>query len=332
MYRRELENNLISNKISNHFLLFGADEYQIELFAKEILAIYVNQDSNLMSMYFDEYDFETAKSHLSENSLFGGDNVLHIKNDKRIPAKELKELVGLSIKDSSKKILFEFYEADMKNILDAQKIFGQNFARFFKPSTPDEAVDLLSRSASKIGLNITRNALYELFFIHNENLYLAASELQKLSSLNTHIDQDMIRQLVFGLGGVSFDDFFNKLVSLKDIRGDFFIYEQDLNFNEILLINSLYKAFFRLFKLHSYVKINGRFDVKQTLGYAPPKNIEDALKKQSLSLKIQTYTDIFVALNLAEFELKTNSKLQKSIYLLSTLLNLQNIISTANIK
>ncbi|MCR4941569.1 MAG: DNA polymerase III subunit delta [Campylobacter sp.] len=332
MYRRELENILNSGRLPNFFLLFGADEYQIELFGKEILNFYLNEDANLMNLYFDEYDFELAKSHLSENSLFGGDNVLCIKIDKKIPIKELKQLISICLDDKSKKFLLEFYEYDTKIISETQRIFATNFARFFKANNPEEAVDLLTRSAAKIGLNITRSALYELYFIQNENLYLAAGELNKLASLNTHIEQDMVRSLVFGLGGISFDDFFDKILAFKDIREDFYLYIQDGNFNEILFINSLYKAFFRLFKLQAYVKVNGKFDISKTLGYLPPKNIIEKLKRQSLSIKLNTFKEIFMALNLAEFNIKTSTKMDKNLYLLSCILSLQNIISTANIK
>lgn len=332
MYRRDLERLLEGVKFSNTFLLFGADEYQIEMFAKEILARYLKDDANVLSFYFDEYDFDIARSHLAENSLFGGDNVLHIKSDKRIASKELKELLGLCVKDQSKKFLFEFYESDTKVTAEAQRAFGENFARFFKPSNPDEAITLLGKSAAKLGLNITRNALFELYVIHNENLYLAAGELNKLRDLGVHIDQEIVRKMVFGLGGVSFDEFFTKLISQKDIINDFYTYEQDANFNEILLINSLYKAFFRLFKLHSYAKISGRFDIKETLGYAPPKNVEETLNRQSLSMSLKIYQEVFKKLNLAEFEIKTNASLDKTNFLLSVLLDLQRVILTANIK
>ena len=332
MYRKELESALNTGRVANFFLLFGADEYQIELFGKEILNLYLTPGANALNLYFDEYDFMRAKSHLSEPSLFGGQNVLRVKSDKKIVGKELKDLINACQKDASNRFLFEFYESDMKIATEAQKIFGQNFARFFKPSTPDEAVTLLAKQAGKEGLNITQNALYELYFIHNENLYLAASELNKLKSLNAHIDQDDVRKLVFGLGGVNFDDFFNKFINLKDIRADFFTYEQDASFNEILFINSLYKAFYRLFRLHSYIKINGRFDVKEALGYAPPPNIAQALKTQCLSLNLKAYAQIFKILNAAESELKTNAKICKSAFLLSCVLELQNLVSTAKIK
>ncbi|WP_103651193.1 DNA polymerase III subunit delta, partial [Campylobacter concisus] len=245
MYRKDLELNLANANLSNYFLLFGADEFQIELFGKEILSFYSSEDANLLSLYFDEYNYAQASSHLSEQSLFGGKNILYVKSDKKIPAKELKELISLCSKSPDNYFLFELYESDMKLVFDTQKAFGTNFARFFKPSNPDEAINLLAKNSAKIGLNITKNALYELYFTHNENLYLAASELTKLKSLNTHIEQDDVKRLVFGLGGINFDDFFNKFMALKDIKNDFFTYLEDPNFNEILLLNSLYKAFFR---------------------------------------------------------------------------------------
>ena len=79
----------------------------------------------------------------------------------------------------------------------------------------------------------------------------------------------------------------------------------DTNFNEILFINSLYRAFFRLFKLHANIKITGKFAIKETLGYAPPPNVANELKKQCLSINLKGYKEIFEALNLIEFELKT---------------------------
>lgn len=322
MYRRELEGLLQSPKFPNTFLLFGADEYQIELFAKEILAKF--EGLNLLSLYYDEYDFNLAKSHLCEPSLFGDEALLHIKSDKKIPSKELKILIEACKNGGA--FIYEFYEADTKITFDTQKAFGVNFARFFKPNSPDEAVTLLSRQAGKINLNITKNALFELYRIHNENLYLAASELNKLASLNEPINENTVRNLVFSLSSISFDDFFDKFINLKDIRQDFFSCADDGNFNEMLFINSLYRAFFRLFKLHSFIKINGKFDIKETLGYTPPPNIANELKKQCLSINLKTYKEIFMALNLMEFEIKTNAKLDKTHFLLSSLISMQNLI------
>ena len=323
MYKNELERLLQTPNFPNNFLLYGADEYQIELFAKEILARFENFD--ILSLYYDEYDFNLSKTHLCEPSLFGEQPLLHIKSDKKIPAKELKFLIE-GCKNGGV-FIFEFYEADAKIAFDTQKAFGANFVRFFKPSSPEEAILLLSRQAAKMGLVITKNALFELYRIHNENLYLAASELNKLANLNRPINEQIVKNLVFSLTNIGFDDFFDKLIFLKDIRSDFFSYIDDGNFNEILFINAFYRAFYRLFKLHTFIKMTGKFDIKETLGYTPPPNVANELKKQCLAINLRTYKEIFMALNLIEFELKTSIKLDKKIFLLSCLLNLQSIIS-----
>lgn len=322
MYRRELENLLISPNFPNTFLLFGADDYQIELFSKEILAKFTHL--NRLSLYYDEYDFSAARSHLCEPSLFGDEPLLHVKSDKKIPSKELKILIDACKNRGA--FIYELYESDAKTLFDTQKAFGMNFVRFFKPSSPDEAVNLLQRQANKMSLNITKNALYELYRIHNENLYLAASELNKLLSLDTAINENIVRSLVFSLSTVSFDEIFDKFINLKDIRQDFFSCVEDGGFNEILFINSFYRAIFRLFKLHSSIKISGKFDIKETLGYTPPPNIANELKKQCLSINLTAYTELFVSLNLIEFEIKTNAKLDKTHFLLSSLISMQNLI------
>lgn len=329
MYRRELEGLLASGKIPDYFMLYGADEYQIEIFGREILEIYTANEPNLLSLYFDEYDFSRAYSHLIESSLFGGVNVLYIKSDKKIPSKDMKQLLKVC-ETNNGRLLYEFYEADSKAVMDIQKIFGLNFARFFKPQSPDEAVSLLAKASGKIGLNITKGALYALYAIHNENLYLAASELNKLAAQGVHVDEDMVRSLVYGLSEISFDDFFNKLMSSRSISKELYETMQGASFNEMAFINALYRAFYRLFKLHAYIKSTGKFDLKAALGYAPPQNIANLLKTQSMGLTLLKYQNIFISLNKAEFKLKSTSFIDKNSLIVSLVLHIQSIISSKN--
>ncbi|ALV24837.1 DNA polymerase III, delta subunit [Campylobacter iguaniorum] len=325
MYKKELQNLLNLTTFPNFFLLFGNDSYQIEVFTKEVLAKF--SDENLLSLYFDEYDFSVAKSHLSESSLFANTNLLHVKSDKKIPAKELKILIELCKKSKDNIFIFELHEGDTKLLFDTQKAFEQNFARFFAPSTPGEAVNLLSYHASKLGLSISDEALYQIYSLQNESLYLASSELNKIANLTKNVDNSMISKLVFSLNGVSFETFFNKIISVQNIKDDFFSYSNDSNFSEIMLVNSLYKAFLRLFKIQTYVKIYGKFDIKEAIGYTPPPNIANTLKNQALSMPIELYKDIFIKLNLIEYDLKTKKDLEKESFLLSCLLSIQNLIS-----
>ena len=64
--------------------------FRSSFLARKILSFYSSEDANLLSLYFDEYNYTQASSHLSEQSLFGGKNILYVKSDKKIPAKELK--------------------------------------------------------------------------------------------------------------------------------------------------------------------------------------------------------------------------------------------------
>lgn len=332
MYRRELEGLLERAQVPAIFLLYGADEYQIEFYGGEILRLYLSDGANLLSLYFNEYNFALAKSHLAEPSLFGGVNVLHIKTnagDKKISAKEMKELIATAQK-SGGRLLCELYESDTKKIMDIQKLYSTAFARFFKPSNPDEAVALLSNHARKIGLNISRPALYELYSIENENLYLCAAELNKLSSLETHISPELVRELVYGMGELSFDEFFNRFLAGRAVQKEIMELINGANFKAIAFVNSLYRAFLRLFRLHSHIKITGTLDIKSALGYAPPTVIANLLKQQSLSLNLKQYESILMELNLTDLELKTSPNASEKELIIALMLRLGTIISSKN--
>lgn len=135
-----------------------------------------------------------------------------------------------------------------------------------------------------------------------------------------------MRKLVFGLSPVAFDDFFDKFINLQDIKQDFYSCAESADFNEIMFISSFYRAIFRLFKLHISIKISGKFGTKEVLGYNPPSNVANELKRQCLGINLGQYKALFVTLNLAEFEIKTNTKLDKTQFLLAELLAMQNLI------
>lgn len=325
MYKKDLQSLLSSPKFPNYFLLFGADEYQIEIFVKEILSKF--SDANLLSLYFDEYEFSAAKGHLEAASLFAELNILHIKTNKKIPAKEIKILVNLCKNNASNVFIYELLEADAKIIFDIQKIFEPNFVRIFAPGSPNEAINILSYHAQKIGLNITQSALYKIYLLQNESLYLSSSELNKLSTITKNVDESLVDSLVFSLNGISFETFFSNIIALNNIKDDYFSYASDSNFNEIAFINLLYSAFFRLFKINAFVKINGRLDIKEAIGYAPPPTIAKNLQNQALNLSTELFGEIFMILNKVEYDLKTKTGLDTEAYLLSAILSLQNLIA-----
>ncbi|GML24641.1 DNA polymerase III subunit delta [Campylobacter jejuni] len=319
MYRKELQTLLSKDSIPNFFFLYGADNFQSELYAEFIKEKYKPDET--LKLFFEEYNFTHASDFLSTGSLFSEKKLLEIKTSKKIPIKDLKILVELCKNNADNFFLLELYDEGSKQS-DIEKIFSPHFVRFFKANGAKEGVELLSIKAKQLRVEITQNALFTLFASFDENLYLAASELNKFSGLR--VDEKTIEQYCYSLNTGSFESFFDKILKKQDFKSEL---EKILdNFNEIALINSLYNSFYRLFKIALYAKINGKIDFKELLGYTPPPQVGQNLSSQAFSLKIEQYKEIFTLLLKSEYELKTNPKLVKKEFLISNLLKLARIL------
>ncbi|EMY0798109.1 DNA polymerase III subunit delta [Campylobacter jejuni] len=321
MYRKELQTLLSKDSIPNFFFLYGADNFQSELYAEFIKEKYKPDET--LKLFFEEYNFTHASDFLSTGSLFSEKKLLEIKTSKKIPIKDLKILVELCKNNADNFFLLELYDESSKQS-DIEKIFSPHFVRFFKANGAKEGVELLSIKAKQLRVEITQNALFTLFTSFDENLYLAASELNKFSGLR--VDEKTIEQYCYSLNTGSFESFFDKILKKQDFKSEL---EKILdNFNEIALINSLYNSFYRLFKIALYAKVNGKIDFKDLLGYTPPPQVGQNLSSQAFSLKIEQYKEIFTLLLKSEYELKTNSKLVKKEFLISNLLKLTRILKS----
>ena len=325
MYKKDFISLLNSPNIPNFFLLYGAESYQVEFYTNELLGKFDKE--NMLSLYFDDYSFNIAISHLSEPSLFANSNLLHIKNDKKIPAKDIKELITQCQNNPNNIFILELHEGDEKILTDVKKQFGYNFVRFFPPSSASEVNQILSNHAKILGLNIDSQSLLYIYNLQNENLYLSASELNKLASIGIKFSLDEIKERVYALNGISFDTLFDKIINKQSINSDYFEFINDSSFNEIALLNMLFRAFHRLYLIHSSIKTSGKFDPKTVLGYAPPPQIINKLQSQAIAIKTEQYTQIFKFLNEIEFDLKCKNNIDKECYLLSAILSLQDILS-----
>ncbi|HDZ5002147.1 TPA: DNA polymerase III subunit delta [Campylobacter jejuni] len=321
MYRKDLQTLLYKGSMPNFFFLYGADNFQNELYAEFIKEKYKPDET--LKLFFEEYNFARASDFLSGGSLFSEKKLLEIKTSKKIPTKDLKILVDLCKNNADNFFLLELYDENSKQS-DIERIFSPHFVRFFKVNGVREGVELLSIKAKQLGVEITQNALFTLFTSFDENLYLAASELNKFSGLR--IDEKTIEQYCYSLNTGSFESFFEKILKKQDFKSEL---EKILDsFNEIALINSLYNSFYRLFKITLYAKVNGKIDFKELLGYTPPPQVGQNLSTQAFSLKIEQYKEIFTLLLKSEYELKTNSKLVKKEFLISNLLKLARILKS----
>jgi DNA polymerase III subunit delta len=80
MYKGELDKHIQNSSTSNSFVFFGESSFLIDSYTKRLSNI---EDASALIFYYDEYDFKSAKAHLSQASLFGGVNVLVVKSEKK---------------------------------------------------------------------------------------------------------------------------------------------------------------------------------------------------------------------------------------------------------
>jgi len=111
MYKNELDNAIKSGKISNSFVFFGESNFLIDMYTKMLTTV---EDSSVLAFYHDEYNFATAKAHLSQASLFGDRNILIIKSEKKVPKKELDILLEFCEKNSDNIFVYAYYGSDHK--------------------------------------------------------------------------------------------------------------------------------------------------------------------------------------------------------------------------
>ncbi len=328
MYKREFENLLNSSQLPKSILLHGACFYQTNFFGEKIVEKLEVLPEEKLLVYYDEYNFSTAKNFLSQSSLFGDRNILIIKTDKVIPKKELDILVELSFKNSSNHFIYQYF-GDDKKARNIAKSFtpkkGANFVRFFKLNQ-GEAIYLLDILAKDIGVNISKYALSHLYMLQNEDVSLCANDLKKLSIFEKEIQISDINEFVYGLGSVGMDSFIYDLLQKKDIKKSYSKLVELGSADEVRIINAIESYLGQLFLFFTYIKLNGRFDAKSILGYPLPPNIAQERSRLCMMFDIKTYNDIFSVLLNCEFKLKKMQNIDKSSMLLSTLIKLQTFL------
>ena len=321
MYKREFENLLNSNRLPKTILFYGECNYQNNYFSSKIIENWADPSDEKLLLYYDEYDFTTAKNHLSQSSLFGGQNVVIVKSDKAIPKKELDLLVGLCEKSENSFFLFQYF-GDSKKAATIAKSFKKSFVRFFKPNL-SEALSLLHIKAKEVGLNINGYTLQHLYLLHLEDLSLCVNEFEKLLLFNKEIHSVDVDRVVFGLGSVGLDGFVEKLLKNEDIKKSFITLSQNGGADEIKIINSIQSYLSQLLLFHIYIKIHGTFNARAILGYPLPPQLAKLRADHSIRINMQSYKEMLEHLAKTELALKKVKNLDKNSYLISALIKLQ---------
>ncbi len=325
MYQREFE-NLLRSSPPRAMLFFGENEYQIANYLQHYINI-TNASESMLTLYFDEYSFERAKTYLSQISLFGGTNLLIIKREKKIPKKELDILVELVGKNSENFLLFH-YQGTSANAKSLQSSFtpkkGANWLRMFEANVR-ESIDLLQRKAQKIGLDIDHFALQHLMLILNNNIALCANELNKLAILDGKVTSKDIDRLVYSTAPLATEQLLIELFEKKPITQTL-TKLLEIGEDEFSILRSTQFFVNQIFLFHAFMKLNGHIDSKAILGYKLPKPIEDQKANLALRVKGPALLKIFEYLLEIELEIKKAPPANRELLLYGAFIKLQSYL------
>ncbi|MFT7003626.1 MAG: DNA polymerase-3 subunit delta [Sulfurimonas sp.] len=320
MYKSELDKHIQNSSVSNNFVFYGESSFLIDTYTKMLSNI---EESSALIFYYDEYNFKTAKAHLSQASLFGGINVLVIKSEKKVPKKELDELIDLCEKNQDNFFIYAYYGSDHKTYNKAFSKKSTMSVRFFNPNQ-SEAINIVSNVVKEKNVNMDKYSIAHLLNIHNGDVALACNEIDKFRVYDKVITTKDIEQLVSGLAEISMDDMIKKILSKKD-------FTQDLNNllqhgeDEIRIVTALTAYLTQLYMFNIYIRVNGAPNALEILGYPAPKFVVDEKAALSLKFKPNTYYKLHSLLLESELKMK-NSGVDKSAILLSTLIRVQTLL------
>jgi DNA polymerase-3 subunit delta len=320
LYKNELDKHIQNGSLSNSFILFGESAFLIDRYIGILTDI---KDASVAKFYHDEYDFASAKAHLSQASLFGDRNVLIIKSEKKVPKKELDILIEQCEKNSSNIFVYAYYGDDQKAYAKPPAKTKTMCVRFFHPNQ-GEAVFTISQVAREKNVNIDNYTINHLLTIQNWDIALACNEIEKLKVYDRAITTKDIDSLVFGLSQTSIENFIKKILNKKDFK-------EDLNTilehgeDEIRVLTAIISYLTQLYMFHIYIRVNGAPNAIEILGYPAPKFVVDEKAAMSIKIKPLTYYKLHELLLDSELKMKS-SHVNKSAILLSTLIRLQQLL------
>lgn len=321
MYKAEFDKHIQNNTLSNSFVLFGESIFLIEHYTKLLSNV---ADASVLKFYHDEYDFNSAKAHLSQASLFGDRNVLVIKSEKKVPKKDLETLVDYCEKNQNNIFIYAYVGDDNKAYAKGFSKRATMAVRFFHPKH-GEAVNLISQIAKQKNVNIDNYSITHLLNIHNSNISLAINELDKFRVFDTAVSTKDIDTLVYGLGEINVDELIKKVINKKEFKDDVKNLTEHGE-DEIRILTQITAYITQLYMFNIYIRVNGAPNALEILGYPAPAFIVKEKAELSLKFKPTTYYKLHELLLDAELKMKSAKGVDKNAILLSTLIKFQNLL------
>ncbi len=325
MYQREFDQKL-RQALPKAVLFFGDNDYLIDHYIQMYKEKLDAKEAHL-SLYFDEWDFEQAKSYLSQTSLFGGTNLLIVKSDKKIPKKELETLVALANKSTDNYFLYG-YAGTAKDAKTLQSSFAEKkggvWVRFFEPNIRD-GIPLLQQKAAQIGLDIDHYALQHLMLLLNNNLALCMNELDKLAILDTKVTSKEIDRLVYSTAPLAIEKLLVEIFNKKPITATI-TKLLELGEDESSILRATQYFVNEIFLINAYIKVHGAPDFKEIFGFLPPQYVRDQKQQLALRVKSAALLKIFEHLLESEILMKQAPSAQREVLLYSMLIKIQGYL------
>ena len=320
MYKNELDKHIQKNSLSNSFVFFGESSFLIDLYTKKVSTI---QDASTLSFYHDEYDFNSAKAHLSQASLFGDKNILVLKSEKKIDKKQLDALIDLCEKNPDNIFVYAYYGSDHKSYTKAFEKKSTMSVRFYHPKD-FEAVNFVLQIAQEKQVKIDKYSVTHLLQLQSGDVALACNEIEKFRIYDKEITTKDIDNLVFGLAEISIDDLIKKILNKKDFTQDLSsILERGED--EIRVLTGITAYMTQLYMFNIYMRVHGAPNAVAILGYSPPAVIVEEKTAQAKKLKPNIYAKLHELLLESELKMKSTHT-DKEAILLSTLIRMQKLL------
>jgi DNA polymerase III subunit delta len=322
MYKAEFDKHISQQSVSNSFVFFGESVFLIDMYTKMLTNV---EEANILSFYHDEYDFSSAKSHLSQASLFGDRNILVIKSEKKVPKKELDVLLEFCEKNSDNIFVYSYYGSDHKTYNNKKAFAGKQTmaVRFFHPKDY-EAQNIVLSVAQEKNINIDKYTIAHILQIHNGDVALTCNEIEKFRVFDRAITTKDVDNLVFGLAEVNLDDFIKKILNKKDFKADL----QNIlehGEDEIRVLTAITAYITQLYMFNIYIRVNGAPNALDILGYPAPQFVVNEKSQLSLKFKPLTYSKLHELFLEAELKMKS-SNVDKNAILFSTLIRAQKLL------
>lgn len=281
-------------------LLYGEGEFWIGYYSKKIASM-ITTPENIMSFYYEEYNYAQVYDLLSQSSLFGDNTLVVLKLDKKISKKELGNFLEALKKNPNNSLIIEFYKRDSRSAGDYGRDYremasgfkggGVVEVRFFEPRV-SEGQKILEQRAQEMGIKIHPRVLSYLLEMQNWDLSIALKELEKFILFDKEIEIEDVLNLCSALGSFEVEDLIQALLRKKDVMGIYARLEEE-GVDDMSILNAISTHFYRLFLIFSYMRAYGKIELKDILGYFPPTHIANSLKQEAVAIREEQYREIF---------------------------------------